>query len=158
LLTTYVGWLCAVTWQTGVAGSGYFVGALIQALFVLHLPNYHFERWHGTLFALAYLFVAIMFNTLLAKKLPMMEGIFVLIHILGIAILIPLWIMSPLGKGGSPIVDFYNVSGWSTTGIATMVGSLVPVTALIGFDCSVHMGMSRPLIFLGYFLLTPFFI
>jgi hypothetical protein len=51
---------------------------------VLNLPDYVYERWHGSLMAIAYLFVAVIFNTVLAKRLPMIEGIFVLCHILGV--------------------------------------------------------------------------
>jgi hypothetical protein len=74
----------------------------------------------------------------------MAEGIFVIIHILGICIMIPLWILSPRREGGSPLVDFYNPSGWVSSGVATLVGSNAPISALIGFDCSVHMCMFDP--------------
>jgi amino acid transporter len=53
--------------------------------------------------------------------------------------IIPLWVLSPPKEGGSPIVDFYNPSGWRSNGLATLVGLTGPITALIGFDCSVHM-------------------
>jgi choline transport protein len=133
--------LCAVTWQTSIAAASFFFGTLIQALFVLNIPDYVFHRWHGSLIALAYLILAVIFNTLLARKLPMIEGVFVICHILGIVIMIPLLVYSPRREGGSPLVDFYNPSGWASNGLATMVGSVGPVTCLIGFDCSVHMGM-----------------
>jgi choline transport protein len=72
----------------------------------------------------------------------MLEGIFVFCHILGIVIFVPLWIMSPKREGGSPLVDFYNPGGWSSNGIATLVGSAAPIASLTGFDCSIHMCMS----------------
>jgi choline transport protein len=71
----------------------------------------------------------------------MVEGLFVFCHILGVIIFIPLLVLSPKREGGSPLVEFDNLSGWSTVGLATMVGTLSPTSALIGFDCSVHMGM-----------------
>jgi len=138
-LSYITGWLCAITWQTSIAGSAYFIGTLAQALFVLNVPNYDFKRWHGSLLAIGYLFIVVLFNTVLARRLPLLEGIFVIIHMLGIIIFIPLWILSPRSEGGSPLVDFYNPGGWSSNGVATLVGSVVPVTALLGFDCSVHM-------------------
>jgi choline transport protein len=103
------------------------------------MPDYVYHRWHGSLLALAYLIIAVVFNTIFARKLPMIEGIFVICYILGVLIMIPLWILSPRKGGGSPLIDFYNPSGWSSNGIATMVGSIAPVSSLIGFDCSVHM-------------------
>ena len=71
----------------------------------------------------------------------MVEGIFVFCHILGIIIFIPLWFLSPKRPGGSPLVEFYNSGGWSSVGLVTLIGSLARPSALIGFDCSVHMGM-----------------
>jgi amino acid transporter len=114
---------------------------MIQGLFVLNIETYKYQRWHGSLLNLALLLICIIFNTFLARKLPMVEGLFVILHILGIAIFIPIWILAPRRDGGAPIVEFYNGGGWSSNGLATMVGTVAPAAALIGFDCSVHMGM-----------------
>jgi choline transport protein len=124
---------------------------MIQGLFVLNIPDYVFHRWHGTLLTLAFLLIAVIFNTLLARKLPIIEGIFVFCHVLGVLIFIPLWILAPRREGGSPLIDFYNASGWATYGAATMVGVIAPISALIGFDCSVHMCMFNPLKFRATF-------
>ena len=142
-----IGWLCAITWQTGFAGAAYIAGTLVQALFVLNIPNYDYERWQGSLLTIGFLLIAIIFNTLLARRLPMVEGIFVFLHILGVAIFIPLWILSPKREGGSPLIEFYNPNGWISNGLATCVGITAPITGLLGFDCSVHMGM-----LISYFL------
>jgi amino acid transporter len=114
-------------------------GTLIQGLLILNIGTYEPKNWHGSLITLALICICIIFNTILARKLPLVEGIFVFLHILGVVMIIPLWIMSPRREGGSPIVDFYNPSGWTSNGIATLVGLTGPITALIGFDCSVHM-------------------
>jgi amino acid transporter len=108
---------------------------------VLNIEAYGFKSWHGTLLTFAFLIIGLLFNTFLARKLPMLEGIFVICHIVGVVIFIPLWFLSPRRPGGSPLVEFYNPGGWSSVGLATMIGSLSPTSALIGFDCSVHMGM-----------------
>jgi amino acid transporter len=118
---------------------------MIQGLITLNHPNtYVPKQWHGTLLMLAFLSVCIFFNTVLAKSLPIVERLFVVVHILGIFIFVPLWVLSPKLTGGSPLIEFYNPGGWSSNGVATLVGSLAPVTAMIGFDCSVHMGMLYP--------------
>jgi choline transport protein len=125
------------------------VGTVIQGLLVLNKSDYIYHRWHGSLIGLAYLIFAITSNTLLARKLPLIEAIFVFFHILGIAIIIPLWALSPRAAGGSPLVDFNSpLSGWESNGIATLIGSATPIAALIGFDCSVHMCMFDLLNFL----------
>ena len=109
---------------------------------VLNIESYNFQRWQGSLLTLLFIIVAIVFNTLLARKLPMVEVIVVILHILGIFIFIPLWVLSPTREaGGSPLIDFYNGGGWSSNGLSSMIGTVGPVAALIGFDCSVHMGI-----------------
>ena len=117
--------------------------------------SYDPKRWHGSLLTLLFILVAIIFNTLLARKIPMVEGFFVFCHILGVFIFIPLWVLSPRSDGGAPLIDFYTVpGGWSSYGVATLVGTVGPITALIGFDCSVHMCMLIPRLFAYLYLLS----
>ena len=70
--------------------------------------------------------------------------IFVFVHILGVVIFIPVLAFSPKRdvQARSPLIESYNPGGWASSALATMIGSLAPASALIGFDCSVHMGMS----------------
>ena len=136
-----IGWLCAISWQAGLGGSAYLAGTIIQALFVLNIETYNYERWQGSLLGLAFLVIGVIFNTVLARRLPMVEGIFVFCHILGIVIFIPLLVLAPRREGGSPLVEFFNPSGWISNGVATLAGINAPITSLIGFDCSVHMCM-----------------
>jgi hypothetical protein len=106
------------------------------------MPNYVYERWQGSLISFGFLLIAITFNTVLARRLPMVANLFVFCHVFGIVILIPLLVLSPKRHGGSPLVEFYNPNGWASNGLATLVGVSSPLTAVIGFDCSVHMCMS----------------
>lgn len=84
--------------------------------------------------------VCITFNTVLAKKLPLLEGILVCLHLLGVLLVIPLWVLSPVRKGGSVLTEYYNGGGWPTIGVSTMIGMLPVALSLLGLDCSVHMG------------------
>jgi hypothetical protein len=139
-----IGWLCAITWQTSLAGCAYIAGTLVQGLIIQNLGTaYNFQRWHGSLLTLVFILLAIVFNTFLARKLPLLEVLFVIFHILGVVIFIPVWVFSPRRdvQGGSPLIEFYNAGGWVSNGLATMVGTIAPVAGLIGLDCSVHMGM-----------------
>jgi len=90
------------------------------------------------LLAIATMLIAVMFNTILAKRLPLVEGFLVVIHVLGVFVFIPVLALAPKTQGGSPLTEFYNPGGWSSDGLATMVGSVAAITALIGFDCSIH--------------------
>lgn len=84
---------------------------------------------------------AIVFNTSMAKQLPMVEIVILFIHILGLfAIVIPLLVMAPSRNSGrTALLDFYNGGNWSTVGLATMIGLLTPLGSMLGFDCAVHM-------------------
>ena len=142
-LSYMTGWLCTTAWQTGISSASFLAGTIVQGLFILNLPDYVSRRWHGSLLVIAVAAVAISFNTVLAKKLPLFEGILVILHILGIAIVIPLWVLSPIRRGGDALTLFYNGSGWSSVGLATMVGLLPVALSLLGLDCSVHMGKMK---------------
>lgn len=131
-----LGWLCNACWQASLAAAAYLAATLMQSLILLNNPNYGYQRWHGSLLTIALLSVAIIFNTFLAKRLPLVEGILVVCHILGIVILIPLWIYSPTRIGGSPLLEFNNPNGWMSVGVATLVGVNSPVGALIGLVSS----------------------
>lgn len=83
---------------------------------------------------------AIIFNTSLAKKLPLVEGIILLIHVVGVfALVIPLLVLAPRNDAKTALLHFNNGGEWPTMGIAFMVGLLTSLTSMLGFDCSVHM-------------------
>jgi amino acid transporter len=113
---------------------------MIQGLLVLNKPDYMFERWHGTLLVIAVTAFCIIFNTFLAKRLPMVEVMVLVIHLLGFfAILITLWKLAPRASASDVFTGFLDLGGWSTTGLAFMVGLLSPVYTLIGADSAAHM-------------------
>ncbi|MCJ1378530.1 hypothetical protein MMC17_001629 [Xylographa soralifera] len=139
-LSYMTGWISVLGWQTGCASLAFLAGTVIQGLIVINNANYVFENWHGTLLVIAITVFAIIFNSFLAKKLPMVEGIVLIIHLLGFfAVLIALWVLSPRSDPTSVFTQFSNGGGWSTTGTSVMVGLLSPVYALIGSDSAVHM-------------------
>ncbi|KAK4964239.1 hypothetical protein LTR28_003917 [Elasticomyces elasticus] len=139
-LSYLVGWLCFTGWQAAIVAIAFLTGTIIQGLIVLNDVNYVFERWHGTLIVIAITAFAIFFNTVLAKKLPVVEGLLLVLHVLGLfAIIIPLWVLAPRASASDVFTVFTNGGGWPTQGTSAMVGLLTPVISLIGFDCAVHM-------------------
>jgi amino acid transporter len=113
---------------------------MIQGLLILDNPNYVPKPWQGTLLVIAIVAFCIIFNTFLAKRLPMVEGMVLIIHILGFfAVLVPLWVLAPRSSPKEVFTEFSNFGGWSSTGLAFMVGLLAPVYTLIGADSAVHM-------------------
>lgn len=113
---------------------------MIQGLLVLNDETYVFQRWHGTLLVIAITAFCIFFNTFLAKKLPLVEGLVLIIHLLGFfAVLIPLWVLAPLNSPKVVFTEFQNLGAWDSQGLSFMVGLLAPIYTLIGADSAVHM-------------------
>ncbi|KAJ6092078.1 hypothetical protein N7467_004047 [Penicillium canescens] len=138
--TNYVGWLCAMGWQCAIVSIAYLAGTIIQGLVVLNNPNYDFQRWHGTLLVIAITMFSIIFNTFLAKRLPFVEVLILILHVCGLfAIIIPLWVLGPRRRAKQVFTEFNNGGAWDSTGTATLVGFSTTITALIGYDCAVHM-------------------
>ncbi|KAH8891778.1 amino acid permease [Thozetella sp. PMI_491] len=135
-----VGWVSVLGWQTGLTSLAFLAGTMIQGLLVLNNPEYVFQSWHGTLLVIGITAFCIIFNTFLAKRLPMVEGMVLIIHVIGFfAVLIPLWLLAPRSSPGAVFTEFVNFGGWSTNGLSFMVGLLAPVYTLIGADSAVHM-------------------
>jgi amino acid permease (GABA permease) len=140
-LSYMVGWMCFTGWQAAITSITFLAGTIIQGLIVLNSPSYVYERWHGTLLVAAITAFAIGLNTLLAKRLPIVENLLLVLHIVGfLAIMVVLWVMAPKAPSASDVfTSFTNAGGWNSQGSAFMVGLLSPVISMIGFDCAVHM-------------------
>lgn len=139
-LSYVIGWLCVLAWQASAAATSFMAGTMIQGLLVLNYPDYVFERWHGTLLVFAVAGFAVIFNTVLAKKLPLIEGVVLVIHIFGFfAILVPLWVLGPRGDARTVFTEFSNFTGWNSAGTATIVGVLGAILPLLGGDAPVHL-------------------
>lgn len=116
------------------------VGGIIQGLIALNDETYIPQRWHATLLTIAVIASAIFFNTLLAVKLPLIEGMILILHLCGVfAIIVPLWVMAPRASAHTALLSFVNNGGWPTTGLSAVIGLVTPLNVLIGYDCSVHM-------------------
>lgn len=97
---------------------------------MLNNDDYVFERWHGTLLVIAIVAFAVIFNTVLAKRLPTVESIVLFVHWLGFfGVLIPLWVLAPRNSPKMVFTQFENLGGWPTQGLSFMVGLLIPYTA-----------------------------
>ncbi|KAK4495356.1 hypothetical protein PRZ48_013687 [Zasmidium cellare] len=139
-LSYIVGWLCFTGWQCAITSITYLAGTIIQGLIVLNNPGYVFESWHGTLLVIAVATFAIIFNTVLAKRLPLVEGLLLVLHVLGLfAIIITLWVLAPTASAKDVFGELTNAGGWNSEGTSFMVGLLSPMASMIGFDCAVHM-------------------
>ena len=89
--------------------------------------------------AIALVLISLLFNSVLAKNLPSIEGALLLLHVSGfIAILITLWTLAPKSSP-SDVFDMFNDGGdWHSMALAALVGILSPTVSLIGPDATVH--------------------
>ena len=75
----------------GNTSIAYLGGTIIQGLIILNNPDYVPQPWQGVLLTWAVLTFSLLFNTFFVSKLPLLEGVVLVLHILGFfAILIPL--------------------------------------------------------------------
>ena len=135
-----MGWMCVLGWQTSCASSAFISGTQIQGLVVLNYPNYVPEAWHGTLLTIAVAAFSVVFNTLLARKLPLIEALVLIIHVFAFfGILVALWVLAPLADAKSVFTEFSDGGGWGSLGGSTLVGILAGILPLLGADAAVHM-------------------
>lgn len=126
--------------RTGNTAIGYLAGTIIQGLATLNNPGYKPTAWQGTLIVWAVLTFSIVFNTFLATKLPLLEGVVLVLHICGFfAILIVLWVLADVSPASEVFFTFSNGGGWSSQGLSCLVGILSPVFSFIGPDSATHM-------------------
>lgn len=128
-------------WQVYLAGICFMVGSVIQGLIVLHNPDtYIYESWQGTLLTIGVILFVVSFNTILAVRLPLIEGILLVVHVAGLfAIIIPLWVMAPRGNIKDTLLRFTTTAGWDNVGLASLIGAANTIGILAGYDCIVHM-------------------
>lgn len=125
------------------------VGGIIQGLIILNQEEtYAPQPWHGTLLIMAIAAFAVFFNTVAAKKLPLVEALLLILHVVGLfVIIIPLWVLAPRTSAKVVFTEFNNGGGWSSMGTSVMVGLSTSLPSMLGFDCAVHMCMYLPILF-----------
>ena len=95
--------------------------------------EYNFQRWHGTLITWAAILIAVVFNTVLIRALPKVEGMVLVLHILGfVGILIPLVYLAPHSTASEVFTVFLNGGNWSSQGLSFFIGLVGNATAFLG--------------------------
>ena len=112
----------------------------LQGLIALNVQSYEIKAWHSTLLCIAITSFAILWNTVFIRKLPLVEGIGMILHIFGfVTFLVVLWVMAPRSDAHQVWTKFEDPSGWGSVGMSTLVGILGPIVTLIGSDSSCHL-------------------
>ncbi|KAI1474240.1 hypothetical protein K445DRAFT_365175 [Daldinia sp. EC12] len=136
----FIGWLTVIGWQAAVASLGYLAAGLIQGVAVMGNPDYVPLAWQKLLLLYASVAFAVFINTVVSSALPKVEGLVLILHILGFfAILVPLVYLSPHKSAEEVFTSFSNGGGWPTQGLSFMLGMIAAVFNFLGADGAVHM-------------------
>lgn len=131
-LSYFIGWMSTLSWQAGTASGPFLVGTLIQSSAVVIYPDYAPTNWQGTLMVIAVTFLVWALNVWGTQLMPMFQNIMLVVHIFGfLAIIIVFWVLSPRASAQVTFTEFKNIGGWSSTGLALMVGQLSAIYACI---------------------------
>ena len=141
-LSYFVGWLSALGWQASIALTSFAAGNVTLELASAMHPTYTPGLWHGTLMTILMAVLAVMVNTLGAKRLPLLEATILFLHVFGFfAVLVPLWVIAPKISAKEAFTSFSNVGGWSSIGAAVVIGQLTAVGSLGGkqdYSCYIY--------------------
>ncbi|KAF2192179.1 amino acid transporter [Zopfia rhizophila CBS 207.26] len=139
-LSYITGWFSVIGWQAAMASTSYAVAQQLQGLIALNVPDYAIKGWQSTLFCIATALFAIIWNTILVRKLPLMEGIVMILHIFGFIVFVAvLWVLGPRSDPKVVFTEFQDNGGWGSIGLSCLVGLTGPVITLIGADSACHL-------------------
>ncbi|KAF5848130.1 hypothetical protein GGP41_005512 [Bipolaris sorokiniana] len=128
----FIGWMSTLSWQAGTASGPFLVGTLIQSSAIVMYPDYSPTNWQGTLMVIAVTLLVWVLNIWGSKFMPVFQNIMLVIHVFGfLAIIIVFWVLSPRATAEVTFTHFTNGGGWSSTGLALMVGQLSAIYACI---------------------------
>ena len=134
-----LGWMTVIAWQALAASVAFIIGTLLQSLVILDDPDYAYTSWQGTLIVWAVIAFSMLINTVARSLLPKLEGIILVIHIIGcFGVFVPLLVLSEQKSSLDVWLTFNNGGGWSSQGLSTMIGILLSVFLFTGVDGAVH--------------------
>lgn len=132
-LSYVTGWLALTGWQGITSSVGYLMGTTIQGLIALTVPSYSPQPWQGTLLLCASVLLCVLVNGGGSSILPKIEGMILVLHILGFcAFLITLLTLANHNDVSPIFTTFYNGGGWPSQGLSFMVGLMGNVYAIVG--------------------------
>ena len=113
----------------------FLVGSLIQTIILINNENYGFPNYQGTLLAIGAMGFAWLANTYGAKVLPYWQNALFAVHILAyFAYIVPIWVNAPTASHKQVWGEFANDGGWSSMGMAVLVGQLSGIGQQVGVD------------------------
>jgi choline transport protein len=85
----------------------------------------------------AIILISVLFNTLLARALPIVESCILILHVVGFfSLIIPLVMLGPQSTPQFVFTKFMNQGGWSSSGLSWSVGIISSAYPFICMFCS----------------------
>ena len=112
---------------------------MIQGLLLLNYPQHTPVMWQTMLLMWTCLFVAVTINAIISRFLPKIEGVILILHVVGFfAIIVPLLYLAPdHGTASDVFTTFLNQGGWSSQGLSFWLGVGSTVFVFLGKPCVV---------------------
>ena len=86
-------------------------------------PSYDPKSWHAVLLFWAAIGFAVFVNAVIGRLLPRVEGLILVVHVLGFfAVILPLIFFGPHQKASEVFGTFLNKGNLPTKGLSLMVG------------------------------------
>lgn len=132
-LSYVIGWMSTLAWQAGNASGSFLTGSLVQALIVVNYPDYEAKPYQGTLLVFANVVLLYVINIWGATIWPKLQnGLLVLHFLCFLAVFIVLWVAAPHQSAKAVFTEFSQEGGWSSMGLALMVGQITAIYSLLG--------------------------
>jgi choline transport protein len=88
----------------------------------------------------AVLAICLIFNTFFSRKLPLVEGLIVVLHIAGFfAVVVPLWVMGDRSSSGDVFTLFQDNMMWGDLSLAVIIGLTGAASTFVGVEAGAHM-------------------
>lgn len=139
-LSYLVGWLWVLGWQVGNVALAYLCGTIIQGLAALIHAEYQPTSWQAVLIFGTVLTLSLVYNTVFARWLPLLESVIFIVHVCGFIVIIGVfWALADTENVHDVLYTFRNGGGWGSQGLSCLVGILSPISSFLGPDSATHM-------------------
>lgn len=132
-LSYLTGWMSTLSWQAGTASGSFLLGTIIQGLITTNDPSYEGTAWQGTLLTFAMTAILFVVNVWGSNELPLFQTVLFVVHVVGMIVVVVVFaVCSPHVSGKAVFTQFTNEGGWSSMGLALMIGQ---ISAIYGSLC-----------------------
>ena len=122
----------SLSWQAGSASGPFLIGTLIQTMAKVSHPSYSAPAWQGVLMVFGVTAIVYILNVWGSRAMPLIQNIMLFVHIFAmVTFFVIFWVLSPRLSASAVFTEFSNTGGWSSMGLALMVGQISALYSLI---------------------------